>query len=467
VTVLTLDLGTSATKAALWSERELVALVRVPVDTTHPAAGYAEQNPDHWWQAVLEACQTLRGRDPTEYGRIDTVGCSAARETFACFDDQLRPLTPGVVWSDARAIDEAPSLGDPVAFRKLTGVVAGPGCAAAKVAWTRARLARAFEDSAWVLAPRDLVAARLTGRVRTDPTLASRTGLYSLRGEPLADRALAARLPPVASSVELQPVRYPNEAGLPPETELILGAGDRACEALGVGADTRTASVSWGTTANVSVPHPGPVEALPLVAQVSVAPLGGFLVEAGLSAAGAALEWLARLTGQSTEQLVAAATGAPVGARGLLALPWLQGARAPWWRPDAHAAFLGVTGAHGAPDFARALIEGVGFDVARSVELVAPRADTLALAGAGAADPLWRTVLAGVTERRLVRRRLPDAGSVGARLLIAHARAEALSVDDLNPIVDHEPPSPETTEAYRRLRGAADRAATAVLERDP
>ena len=78
VTVLTVDLGTSATKAALWSGGDLVALVRVPVATTHPAPGYAEQNPDDWWRSVVEAYAILRGQAPDAYGQVDTVGCSAA-----------------------------------------------------------------------------------------------------------------------------------------------------------------------------------------------------------------------------------------------------------------------------------------------------------------------------------------------------------------------------------------------------
>ena len=198
---------------------------------------------------------------------------------------------------------------------------------------------------------------------------------------------------------------------------------------------------------------------------MSVGPLGGYLVEAGLSAAGAALDWLGRLTGHGVASLVTAASGAPIGASGLLALPWLHGARAPWWRPDAHAAFLGVTGAHGMPEFARALVEGIGLDVARSLELVAPDADTLALAGAGAADPLWRTVLGGVTGLALTRRALDDAASVGARLLVAHARGDRVSVDDVNPVVRRETPAAEVTAAYRAVRVAADRAAATVLDR--
>ena len=68
----------------------------------------------------------------------------------------------------------------------------------------------------------------------------------------------------------------------------------------------------------------------------------------------------------------------------MLALPWFAGARGPWWRPDAHAAFVGLTDAHGPAELARAIVEGVAFDVARCLELIAPERAELALAGAGA-----------------------------------------------------------------------------------
>jgi xylulokinase len=225
--------------------------------------------------------------------------------------------------------------------------------------------------------------------------------------------------------------------------------------------------VSWGTTANVSVPHPGPVEALPAVAQVSRGALGGFVVEAGLSAAGAALGWLARLTGQSHGDLLVLAADVAPGAHGVLALPWLAGARAPWWRPGAHAAVVGLTDAHGPAELARAVVEGVAFDVARCIELVDPDAQRLALAGGGAASELWRSVLAAVTNRTVVRRAVDDAASVGARLVVAQAVGEALDVDILSPVVAEEPPNPGWVSAYAAVRDAADAAASAVLGLSP
>jgi xylulokinase len=483
VTVLTLDLGTSATKAALWSETGIVAIARTSLTTHHPEPGRAEQDAAEWWESVRTACREVQGIAPDAYAALETIGFAAARETFVLTDESFTPLGPAILWSDARAADWSSALGDAGKFRAQTGVVAGPAAHAAKLAWIAHSEPDRFAAARWVLAPRDLVVATMTGVVATDQTLASRTGLCALDPDsgtgddsddvvgiawlPDARERYGERLPDIlrsASVVGTVTAGAAKELGIPTTVEVVLGAGDRACEVLGVGASPDAPMVSWGTTANVSVPHPGPMDTLPDVGQVSSGALGGFLVEAGLSAAGAAVAWLARLTGTPHDELFAAAATVEPGARGVLALPWLAGARAPWWRPDAHAAFVGLTEAHGTPELARAIVEGVAFDVARCLELIAPDGHELALAGAGAVSELWRSVLAAVSARPVVRRTIDDAASVGARLVVAAARDEALTPAIANPVTGREAPEPALVEAYQPRREAADAAASAVVE---
>ncbi len=100
MTVLTLDLGTSATKAALWGDDGLLAIARSEITSFHPQPGWAEQDPEDWWLSVVDACAQLRRGERADYDRIDAVGFSAARETFAGFDDEMQPIGPGILWSD-------------------------------------------------------------------------------------------------------------------------------------------------------------------------------------------------------------------------------------------------------------------------------------------------------------------------------------------------------------------------------
>jgi len=64
--VLTLDLGTSATKGALWQGNRLVAIARGPVETVHPRPGWAEQDASSWWTSVVDACRELRDIAPAD-----------------------------------------------------------------------------------------------------------------------------------------------------------------------------------------------------------------------------------------------------------------------------------------------------------------------------------------------------------------------------------------------------------------
>ena len=248
----------------------------------------------------------------------------------------------------------------------------------------------------------------------------------------------------------------------------MLGAGDRPCEVLGAGASAVTPMVSWGTTANVSLPTPTLPSPLPPGLVASRGAIGGHLLEAGLSASGAALTWLQQLTGLDQLALVDAAAAAEPGARGVVALPWLNGARAPWWRPGARAAFLNLTPAHGPGDLARALYEAVAYDVARSLEALSSAAGSgsLAATGGGVGGPLWVQLLAAVTGRPVVLRRSGEAASAGACLLTARAVGAPLELDRINPVVATTRPDASLAKRYRDLRPLVDRVADGVLGLD-
>ena len=470
--LLTVDLGTSATKAVLWDHDGPVAMGRAELPTFHSAPGWAEQDPDDWWSSTLGACAQVRGQDEKRFKEVTAVGFSTARETFVPVGADGRPRGRALLWSDRRASAEAAQLiasaGGVDALRDRTGIVVDAGSPVAKVAWLRAHQPDRLRSARWLLGPRDLVFLRLTGEVDTDVTVAGRSGFYDLDGAVAPETAAGVEhlLPPVSSSTTAVALAD-TEAGLPAGTVVVLGAGDRACEVLGAGASGRTPMVSWGTTANVSLPTPTLPSPLPAGLVASRGATGGHLLEAGLSASGAALAWLQHLTGLDQLALVDAAAAAEPGARGAVALPWLNGARAPWWRPGARAAFLNLTPAHGPGDLARALYEAVAFDVARSLEALSSAADgDLAATGGGVAGPLWVQLLAAVTGRSVVLRRSGEAASAGACLLAGRAVGAPLELDRINPVVATTSPDLSLAKRYRDLRPLVDRVAEGVLGLD-
>ena len=255
------------------------------------------------------------------------------------------------MWSDHRAAAEARVLaermgGDDI-NRARTGIPLDAGAVAAKLAWLAEHQPERIEAADVILSPRDFVVYRLTDQVVTDATFASRSGLYDFDGNAVRELAGPAlgKLPSVVPSdtVVGQLKSVPGaELGLRPGIPVVIGAGDRQCEVLGSGASEDHPMVSWGTTGNVSVPvHERPVPS-PAGAVVTRAADGGWLLEGGLSAAGSFLAWLGRLLDRTPDELARLAGESPPGARGVVAVPWLDGARAPWWRDDARAGFVGL-----------------------------------------------------------------------------------------------------------------------------
>lgn len=477
--ILTVDFGTSVTKVALWKPDGLVALARAEVATTRPELGWAEQDPFSWWTSVVVACAEARARAPSEFGDVEVIGCSGARQTFVPLTAAAEPLGRGLVWSDRRAVVEAAALsrelGGQDAVARRTGVPLDGGAVAAKVAWLATHEPARLAASDWLLSPRDLVVWRLTGEVMTDTTLASRSGLYDLGGRLVEELAGAAagRLPPVvapttvAGALRAVPAA---ELGLRPGIPVVIGAGDRQCEVLGSGATPTHPMVSWGTTANVSVPVRRRPDPAPRGAVVTRGAPAGWVLEGGLSAAGSLLAWLGRLIGRDADELAELAAESPPGARGVVAVPWLDGARAPWWHMDARAGFVGLGSAHEAGDLARAVVESVAWEVARCLRLVtsgrrgAREPQGLTLGGAGSSIDLWVEVLTAVTGLPAVRRRSGEAASAGAALLAAAATGREFELERLDPVVAEIEPDPETVARYRRLHSRAELVARALVD---
>jgi xylulokinase len=170
-----------------------------------------------------------------------------------------------------------------------------------------------------------------------------------------------------------------------------------------------------------------------------------------------------------TDVLMTRAGAAPVGAHGVVSLPWFGGARAPWWRERARGGFVGLSFDHDAGDLARAAVESVAFEVRRCLAAAgAGSAHSLALTGAPVTGDRpsapWPVILTAVTGLPAVRRRSGQAASAGAALLTAGAVGEDFDLDQLDPVVETVEPDRSDVDRYAELRDRVDAVADAVVE---
>jgi xylulokinase len=415
-----LDVGTTGVKAlALSPEGDVLARAEEGYGLSTPHPGWAEQDPEDWWQAAARALAALGG-EPT------AIGLSGQMHGLVVLDDQDRVLRPAILWNDQRTEAECAEIERQIGLARLvqlTGNRALTGFTAPKLLWLRRHEPETYARIAHVLLPKDYVRLRLTGERVIDVADASGTLLFDVAHRRWSEEMLEALevdpdwLPRVLESPD---VSGETQSGVP----VAAGAGDQAAAALGAGVDRPgPISVVLGTSGVVFAALPA-FAADPQArvhAFCHAVPAGWHAMGVMLSAAGS-LRWLRDILGGANgfDELTAAADEWPPTAEGLTFLPYLAGERTPHADPHARGALAGLTLRHDRGALVRAVLEGVAYGLRDSLELlrelgVAPESGRVS--GGGARSELWLRILASVLDLPLQRIAADEGSAYGAALL--------------------------------------------------
>lgn len=440
--LVAIDVGTTGARAAAVDlEGRVVAEVRRPYPTHVPRPGWAEQDPRDWEARAVEALAGLaRGM---RRAAVAGIGLTGQCPTIAPFDGRARPVGPGMLYRDNRAVAEAAAMRERIGVQELhrrTGHVAEAFHAGPKVLWLRAHDPEAFDATRCFLQPRDVVLRRLTGRVATDQSHANATLFFDLRARAWAPDLLAAfdldpalfpeALAPWAVAGGLEPA-VAREVGLPAGIPVVTGAGDSQCAAFGAGVvEPGPVSEMAGSSSCLNSAVTEPVEDVRVTHYSHVVP-GRYTTELGVNTTGAAVEWAVRQLGFGgfAELAEDAQRFRRRGRRGKdpdpigmapLFLPYLgDGERDD---PAVRAAVLGLSDRHDRPALAWAVLEGVALALRAALaplKAVGP-VRQLRVAGGGGRLALLAQVKAdtlGVPVARLE----ADTAAIGAALLAGGA----------------------------------------------
>jgi xylulokinase len=141
--------------------------------------------------------------------------------------------------------------------------------------------------------------------------------------------------------------------------------------------------------------------------------------------AGLAMRWLrdqvfALEAPDAYDRMSGWAAQAPLGAGGLIFLPYLVGERTPHMNPRARGMFLGLTAGHGRPELVRAVLEGITlacYDAFRVLAELGATPTRIVLAGGGTRSPLWRQIVADVFNLPVQPLATVEQSALGAALL--------------------------------------------------
>lgn len=502
-TILAIDLGTSGPKVALVTVAgRVLATATRPTTLLLPPGGGAEQDPEDWWRAILQATAEVRAHTSFERSAVKAVSVTAQWAGTVAVDADGAALGNAILWMDTRGAQDVQALCkgwisvEGYSPRKVASWIRKTGGAPSlngkdpvgHILWMKRTDPARFDAARWFLEPKDYLNLRLTGTaaasydsiamhwvtdnrdldsVRYDDGLLALTGLPKEKLPPL--RAATDILDPLCGSAA-------EALGLAKGTPVVCGTPDVQSAAIGSGAiGPSNAHLYLGTSSWISA-HVRfkKTDLFRNIASLPSALPGQYFVGNSQETAGGCLNWLRDgvlygddALGRDTPpadvfaRIDALAGSAPPGSDNVLFTPWLIGERCPVADERVRGSFLNLSLSTTRAHLVRAVLEGVAYNsrwLLSAVErFIGNPLPSLRVVGGGGKSALWCQIHADVLDRPVEQVRDPvsvnalGAGMVGA-LGIGALRPDEIA--DKIKIARTFEPRPVYRDRYEALFGA-------------
>jgi len=463
--VLAIDQGTTGSTAlVLDRDGEIRGRGYAELPQHFPRPGWVEHDGEEIWRSVLDAIAGAKRAVDVAGGTIGAIGITNQRETVLVWDRASgAPVARGIVWQDRRTADRCAALRrarlEPEVRRK-TGLVLDPYFSATKLEWLLKhtpglRAAARAGKVAFGTVDSWLLWKLSGGRIHaTDPTNASRTLLYDIGRHRWDDALLETFGVPRSMLPEVSPSsgRFAETRGvgvLADGIPIAGNAGDQQAALFGQGCVSPGQSKNTYGTGCFLLLNTGAKRVASrsgLITTVACGPRGepAYALEGSVFIAGAALQWL-----RDGLQIIVSAPESEAMARsvedsgGAVMVPAFVGLGAPYWRPDARGALLGLTRGTTRAHVVRATLESLAFQTRDLIEAMsrdAGRADArgasarvrrLRVDGGAAANDFLMQYQADLLGVAVERPRVIETTALGAGLLAGLATGFWSSQQDL------------------------------------
>jgi sugar (pentulose or hexulose) kinase len=447
--ILAIDNGTQSVRALLFDPRgNLLAKSRVPIEPYFSAQpGYAEQQPEVFWQALCDACQQLWQMPGVDKDSIAGVALTTQRGTIINLDQNGQPLRPALSWLDQRRTENLKPIGGlwGVAFR-LSGMTPTVAYlqAEAEANWIRTHQADVWHNTRKYLLLSGYLTYRLTDRYAD--SIGCQVGYlpfdykrkqwakssdWKWQAVPIDKTWLPELIAPAQPLGEISRSAAAM-SGIPIGLPLIAAAADKACEVIGSGAlEPHIGCLSYGSSATINTTHHKYVEVIPLIPPYPSAVPDAYSLEIQIYRGFWMVSWFKSEFGHH-EQRIADERGiapeelfdelvrvVPPGSAGLVLQPyWSPGLKMPG--PEARGAIIGFGGQHTRAHVYRAILEGLAYALRDGAERTSARSGTpiteLRVAGGGSQSDQAMQITADVFGLPASRPHLYEASGLGAAI---------------------------------------------------
>ncbi|MDH4138594.1 MAG: FGGY family carbohydrate kinase [Anaerolineae bacterium] len=439
-----IDVGTQSTRVALLDlEGQVVASTSTPQKMMTPRPGWAEQDPDIWWHNALDNIHKAMEQAEATPDEVLAVGVCGQMHATVPLSRDGELLSHGVqLWCDKRSadlVDEFKAGPHVEAAMRLAGTTPVPNWLGFNIKWLQVHEPDLYEKTWKFVLSKDYINYRLTGDIATDWSEAS--------GSFLMDAKTKTWSPELAGYLELDLDKLPDvrassdavgkitaEAadltGLAEGTLVTVGAGDMLCMLLSSGlTEPGRASDITGTASIMAIYVEEPVLDPRLMNLHHALP--GWIPFGISDSGGGALKWFkdelcqaetaeAERSGKDVYDILnPKAAAVEPGSEGLLFFPYLMGERS-LGTPFARGVFFGLTPRTGTGAMVRAIMEGVTFELRRTLEIVEDAGNTVRevyTIGGGARSDLWSQIKADIYKKPVYTFEASEGGILGSAIL--------------------------------------------------
>lgn len=444
---LGIDLGTSSLKALVTDEKgKIVAVARRGYPVYSPQTGWAEQEPEEWWRAAVQAIQDLISMG-VDLSLIQGVGLSGQTHGTVVVDENLQVLRKAIIWLDQRSLFQIKKL-DKEKIRKMaqiTGIPLSPGFMASSLLWIKDSEPWVLEKARYFLLPKDYIRIKLTHQVATDVSDAAGTFLFDTRKKCWSKEVLEEvgiskdLLPPLYESTDITGKISQDAAeriSLPEGIPVCAGGADQVMGAIGnkvveEGDSACIIGTGGQLISCISQPLVGVDKVLHTIPH---AVKDKWILMGAVLSAGVSLSWFVNrillgkgISGESEVDwnwLMKNIPSRPAIEKGLIFLPYLKGERTPYLDPGARGLFIGLSLDHSREDLVRAVMEGVTFalrDCFEMIKLMGVSPVRMVFSGGGAKNKIWRQILSDTFNMSVYLVNSKEQSAYGAALTAAVA----------------------------------------------
>ncbi|MCI8326765.1 MAG: carbohydrate kinase [Lachnospiraceae bacterium] len=435
------DAGTHGIRVGIADEQgEFIAMKEVPHPTEYPAAGYAEQNAEHWWVGLKEALRDCLSTITEEQRKNIITACvCATSSTVIPVNEDINPLTPAILWMDTRAVEQADRMNatnHPIL--KYCGDAVSPEWMLPKVLWIKENQRDIYDKSYKIIEQLDYLNYKLCGVLSSSICqttckwnyVESEGGYQRDFMEAIGfgdyEDKLVTRVDKIGVPLGKITEEFAREFDLNPDLLVVQGAIDAHMAMFGLNViEPNKIGVIMGTSfvhlclaeekreyKGIWGPYDGAV----------IDKL--WLLEGGQISAASVLDWYQNnfYQGASYETIISEAEQIPIGCDGLVALDFFQGNRTPYKTARAKGVYYGLKLTHTKAHLYRALLEAVAFGTANIIKNFEDQGypvNSLIGCGGVTKNRLWMQIISDVTGKPIVVNQELQAGVLGCNVVAA------------------------------------------------